>query len=84
MISVTDDQLGCPTLADNLARYLLELINQKDLKYGIRHFTDGEAMTWYDFAKKILQDHNLDKEVSIEKAHNYRTFAKRPKNSVLI
>ena len=83
-ISVTEDQLGCPTRADNLARYLLELINQKDLKYGIRHFTDGEAMTWFEFAKKILKDHNLDEEVSIEKAHNYRTFAKRPKNSVLI
>ena len=40
-------------------------------------------MTWYDFAKKILDKEHLEEEVEIIKDSNYRTFARRPRNSVL-
>jgi len=40
-------------------------------------------MIWYGFAKKILLENGLEDMVDLDKAMNYRTFAKRPKNSVL-
>jgi len=83
VLYVTDQQTGCPTHAKNLATYTLDLIESGSKNHGIRHFTDGAAMTWYGFAKKILNETGLAETVKIEKAKNYRTFAQRPKNSVL-
>ena len=83
-LKITDDQTGCPTDANNLANYILGLIKSESTSYGVYHFTDGEALTWYGFAKKILKENNLEGKVKLDKDKNYRTFAKRPKNSVII
>ena len=82
-LSVTDDQMGCPTHAGNLAKYVLDLIVGESKDYGIHHFTDEESLSWYGFAEKILRENNLSDKVRLEKAKNYRTFARRPKYSVL-
>ncbi|MGB5780487.1 MAG: dTDP-4-dehydrorhamnose reductase, partial [Eudoraea sp.] len=83
VLYITDEQTGCPTNANNLVKYVLNLIISQNTEYGIYHFTDGKAMTWYDFAKEILRETNLDEKVRVEKAKNYCTFAKRPKTSIL-
>ncbi len=83
ILYVTDEQRGCPTNANNLATYLAELIANSNKSFGIHHFTDGEAMTWFSFAKKILVQNGLDTTTSVKKAENNRSFVKRPKNSVL-
>ncbi|MDN3664927.1 dTDP-4-dehydrorhamnose reductase [Algibacter miyuki] len=80
-LSIIDSQTGCPTNTVNLADYLFKLIQNNH--FGIHHFTDKKAMTWYDFAKKILTDNNKLEDIKLVKANNYRTFATRPKNSVL-
>lgn len=82
-LRITDEQTGCPTHAGNLAGYALNLIATDSKAFGIQHFTDGEAMTWHGFAEKILKDNKLEDMVHLEKAKNYRSFAKRPKNSIL-
>ncbi|TMM58955.1 dTDP-4-dehydrorhamnose reductase [Maribacter algarum] len=83
VLNITDEQTGCPTNANNLAAYILNLVARNGKNYGIQHFTDGEAMTWYDFAKLILKENKLDKNVRLDRAKNYRTFAKRPRRSIL-
>lgn len=83
VLKITDEQTGCPTNAINLATYSIDLITNKNRSYGVHHFTDGEAMTWYDFAKRILKENNLENRVKLERVKNYRTFAKRPKSSIL-
>ena len=83
LLQITDEQTGCPTNANNLAKYILELLSKNSKAYGIHHFTDGEAMTWYDFTKHILEENKLQNKVRLERAKNYRTFAKRPRNSIL-
>ena len=83
VLYITDKQTGSPTNANNLAKYILNLIASENTEFGIYHFTDRMAMTWYDFTKKILKENNLDDKVRVEKAKNYRTFAQRPQNSVL-
>jgi len=80
---IPDDQTGCPTDANNLSFYILGLIKNESRSYGIHHFTDGKALTWYGFAKRILKENNLEGKVKLDKAKNYRTFAARPRNSVL-
>ena len=82
-LQITDAQIGCPTNAKNLATHILEKIVEGKEKFGIQHFTDNIPMTWYDFALKILLNHNLEDKVELTKAKNYRTFAKRPINSIL-
>ena len=82
-LQITSAQTGCPTNADNLAKYILDIISRGSESYGIHHFTDGVAMTWYDFALEILRQNGLEDQVEVVEVENYRTFAKRPRNSVL-
>ena len=81
---VTDDQIGCPTDANHLASYVLNCLQKEHWITGIEHFTDKKAMTWFDFAVSILKKHDLDGHVRIVKDKNYRSFAERPKNSILL
>ncbi len=83
-LSITTDQLGCPTDTENLARFVLKLISKKSNTYGIKHFSDDEVMTWYDFARKILSENDLINKINLVKTSNYVTFAQRPKYSVLL
>lgn len=82
-LKITDGQKGCPTNANNLAAHIIDLLEQDSVDYGIYHFNDGEVMTWFDFARWILQENNLADKVRLERAENYSTLAARPKNSVL-
>lgn len=81
---VTDEQKGCPTNTENLAKYIISLLICKSTHYGIRHFCDDKIMTWYNFVEKILKENRLYDKVKLAKAKNYRTFAARPKNSILL
>lgn len=80
---ITDEQTGCPTNTENLSYYLMSLLSGNSKKYGIKHFCDDETTTWYGFAKQILIENALYGRVKLAKAKNYRTFAARPKNSLL-
>tara|TARA_R110001606_G_scaffold393219_2_gene562951 strand:- start:1869 stop:2645 length:777 start_codon:yes stop_codon:yes gene_type:complete len=80
---VTDQQIGCPTNANNLVFYILNIISNNVKPNGIQHFTDGEILNWFEFAEKILADNNLTQNVRLEKVKNNRTFARRPNYSVL-
>lgn len=81
-LNVTDEQLGCPTNANDLAAFCLKIIKKEYQEYGILHFCGGVPMTWYDFALSILKEHHLSDKVMVY-AKSYQTLAKRPKNSVL-
>lgn len=83
VLQVTDEQTGCPTHAHNLAKFIFNQIESGSTNYGIRHFTDEQSMTWHGFAQKILRNNGLEEKLHLEKVENYRTFARRPKNSVL-
>lgn len=81
---VTDDQKGCPTNTESLAKFILNEIVLGEKPFGMYHFTDGNPMTWHDFAKQILEENGLTEKVDLVLDSNYRTLAKRPKNSVLL
>lgn len=81
-ISVTTDQVGCPTDVVNLSRFIFGIILDKQKSYGLHHFCDKKAMTWYDFAKSILVENNI-KKIKLKRVNNFKTLAQRPKYSVL-
>lgn len=87
-ISVVNDQIGCPTYANDLAEALLkmveELTNNPNKKYqNIYHYSNTGNISWYEFAlaiKELINSSCLVKGIpSIE----YPTPAKRSAYSVM-
>jgi len=76
------DQYGSPTLADNLAEAIVELIKEK--KNGIYNIVGRDVLNRYEFALKIAQRFGLDerfvKPVSTSSLHQK---AVRPKKAGL-
>lgn len=82
-LNIVSDQIGKPTDANDLAKYILEIISSNDTNYGIRNFAGNEIMSWYDFAKKILLENGFTTQISPIPTSQYPTPAKRPMWSVL-
>jgi dTDP-4-dehydrorhamnose reductase len=82
-LTITTDQTGCPTNTESLSKFIIDLLVNKSTDYRLKHFSDNQVMTWYDFAKEILLENNLKRNTSLVKGNNCITFAKRPKYSVL-
>ncbi|MGM0635828.1 MAG: dTDP-4-dehydrorhamnose reductase [Bacteroidota bacterium] len=82
-LKITTEQTGTPTNANDLAEFLLHLIQQHPTDYGIYHFSNLGSATWYDFAIEIFQNAGILSQVDIKASNAYKTLAKRPKNSVL-
>ena len=85
-ISVVNDQIGCPTNAVDLAKFLLEIVESQKPKvksFGVYHFSGDEVMSWYDFTLKIFKENNISIKVNPIPTSAFATPAKRPKYSVL-
>lgn len=82
-INVVNDQIGKPTSAQDLAKYILEIILSEDSDFGIRNFTGNEIMTWYEFALKIAKENGFSIRINPIPTSDYPTPAKRPRWSVL-
>lgn len=81
-LRVVSDQIGSPTSANELARFIVYLI-QTD-KYGIWHGVCDGSTSWYEFTKEIMKLTGKEEvEVLPIKSEEYRTKAKRPYFSVL-
>ena len=83
VLSVVDDQFGCPTYTVDLAESLLELL---DCPYGIYNITNSGSTSWYELALLVAREKSiLDFETRIQPVHSssYYTKAIRPSYSVL-
>ena len=81
-LGVVDEQICCPTYAADLAASLITLVRDYPQMRGLYHFTGGTALSWYDFAKKILTAAGLDTAL-VEKTDSTSQTIARPKYSVL-
>ena len=81
-ITVVSDQICCPTYAADLAAALITLARDYPQMRGLYHYTGGTALSWYDFAKKILTAAGLDTAL-VEKTDSTSQAIARPKYSVL-
>lgn len=87
-IKIVSDQIGCPTNAKDLAKTLLKMVTKihqnPDFKnFGIYHFSGNKIMSWFDFAKQIVAENNLNCEVLPILTSEFPTPARRPMYSVM-
>lgn len=83
-LNVVCDQIGSPTSAADLAKAIVEILPQINLKKKeVYHFTNEGVCSWYDFAVAIMQMAELPCKVLPIESRDYLTRAKRPFYSVL-
>ena len=86
-LSVVADQIGTPTLTDDLASALWQLADEN--AQGTFHFTNSGVASWYDFAVAIQEEAmatgSLDHAIPVLpiRTRDYPTPAARPCYSVL-
>jgi dTDP-4-dehydrorhamnose reductase len=82
-MTITTDQTGSPTNANDLAEAILHIISSDSRRFGLYHFSNKGQATWFYFAQRILEYSNQIGAIKLAKTEHYRTFAARPKYSVL-
>lgn len=82
-VRVVDDQIGQPTMAADLARFIVSVTNA-DTSPPIIHGTNSGQATWFNFAQAIYEILGADASlVSPVTSAEFPTKAKRPSYSVL-
>ncbi len=79
-----DDQIGHPTAAEDLAAMIVRLV--VDRRPGVFHVTNQGAVSWYEFARSVMEAAGLDParvEAISTKDLDPPRPAHRPANSVL-
>lgn len=82
-LSIICDQIGTPTYAIDLAGAILDIIESGKTEYGIYHYSNEGAISWYDFAKAIFDISGTQVIVRPIPTSEYPTKATRPKFSVM-
>ena len=81
-ISVVDDQIGCPTNAQDLSKKIIEIIKENK-PYGIYHITSSGSAGWADFTKKIFDIKKRNVAVTAIDKSDFPRPAQRPHYCVL-
>lgn len=82
-LTITTEQIGTPTNANDLADVLLKATTQDTPNYGVYHYSNSGETTWHGFAEQILLQEGKLEEAKLAKTNHYPTFAARPAYSVL-
>ncbi|NCO02147.1 MAG: dTDP-4-dehydrorhamnose reductase [Epsilonproteobacteria bacterium] len=83
-LGVIFDQVGTPTYARDLAQAILEIIPKiSSDKVEIYNYSNEGVLSWYDFAKEIMQMAKLNCEINPIETKEYPTPAQRPHYSLL-
>jgi dTDP-4-dehydrorhamnose reductase len=84
-LEVVDDQHGTPTLAGDLAKTVVKLIEQDAFREGgeLLHATGAGEATWFDFASAVVQAAGLACEVRPVPTERHPRPARRPVNGLL-
>jgi dTDP-4-dehydrorhamnose reductase len=77
------DQLGTPTYAIDLAGCILHIIESQSPAYGLYHYSNEGATSWYDFATAIFELARLPVKTVPIRTAEYPTKATRPAYSVM-
>ena len=80
-LRVVDDQIGSPTYTRDLARVICDMLPTD--RYGVYHVRNEGYLSWYEFAKMIMQKAGLSCQVLPVSSAEYPTAARRPLNSRL-
>jgi dTDP-4-dehydrorhamnose reductase len=79
-LTVVNDQYGRPTWTRTLAEFMVFVIKEQ-ASFGIYHLSNDNSCSWYEFAKEILKDRQV--EVLPVDSTQFPQKAKRPQYSVM-
>ncbi|AVC43808.1 dTDP-4-dehydrorhamnose reductase [Francisella tularensis subsp. novicida] len=91
-LDVIFDQVGSPTYAKDLAKVILDILpafDKSDSEFDlgshveIYNYSNEGVLSWYDFAKEIMDIANINCQVNPIETAAYPTPAKRPHYSLL-
>lgn len=85
-LKIVSDQVGSPTYAADLAAALLQVIGELakgNRHYGVYHYSNEGAISWFDFATAIQQIADLHCQLLPIPTTAYPTPAKRPAYSAM-
>lgn len=82
-LNIIADQIGTPTYAIDLAGAILDIIESGKDEYGVYHYSNEGAISWFDFAKAIFDINNIQVRTNPIPTSQYPTKAERPKFSVM-
>ncbi|MEC1769905.1 dTDP-4-dehydrorhamnose reductase [Schinkia azotoformans] len=80
-LTVINDQVGCPTYTVDLAMSIVELMISD--KYGIYHISNTGSCSWFEFAKEIFRQSNIQANLKPCTTEELSRPAKRPMYSVM-
>ena len=80
-LRVVTDQVGCPTLATDLAEAVVNLLDAGAA--GTFHFTNEGECSWFEFAREILRQAGIDRPVERITSEQLDRPARRPAYSAL-
>jgi dTDP-4-dehydrorhamnose reductase len=80
-LDVVNDQRGCPTYVDDLAKAIVQLCRKN--ASGIVHATNAGDCTWFEFAQEIVRAAGLNTPVRPVSSQQMARPAPRPAYSVL-
>ena len=83
LIKVVDDQMGNPTHAEDLAKFTLEQLHNRNWKRQLIHYTGKETKSWCQWACEILRSHGLKTKVIPISSKTLSAKATRPSFSIL-
>lgn len=79
-LTVVNDQFGRPTWTRTLAEFVTYLVDNKS-PYETYQLSNDDSCSWYEFAKEILTD--KDVEVAPVMSKEYPQKAYRPRHSIM-
>jgi len=83
-LGIIFDQVGTPTYAADLAKFILDVLPQiVNKEVGILNYSNEGVCSWFDFAKVIFEYTNTKCKVNPITTVQYPTAAKRPYYSIL-
>ncbi|MCX6266683.1 MAG: dTDP-4-dehydrorhamnose reductase [Bacteroidetes bacterium] len=83
-LNVVFDQTGTPTYARDLAKTILDIIQQKPVFIGVEvfNFSNEGVASWFDFAKTIIEFSGINCKINPIETKDYPLPAVRPFYSV--
>jgi dTDP-4-dehydrorhamnose reductase len=83
-LGIIFDQVGTPTYAKDLAKYILDIVPQlKSKSVDVYHYSNEGVCSWYDFAKAIFQLSGISVNVKPIQTFQHPTPAQRPSYSCM-
>jgi len=87
-LNIIFDQIGTPTYANDLASAIMTIVNSNEFNKitfnsEIYHYSNEGVCSWFDFAKAILEESNIQCDISPIETKDYPTPAVRPHYSLL-